>query len=74
MKKSEKILFAAFKVIYIISVIAFAYTYFSELLSSTATFSSLSAFDWIAMAAMTFSISYITSKERRAKKLISDNN
>ncbi len=74
MKKSEKILFAAFKVIYIISVVAFAVTYFSELFSSTATYSSISAFDWLALAVMTFAFAYIEEKEHCLKKFLSENN
>lgn len=68
MKKSEIIVFAIFKVIYVMSVIAAIYNYIMDFVNPTATYCSLSSNDWISLIAMTGVLALILKKEREAKQ------
>ena len=74
MKKSEKVLFALYKTVYIITMIATAVTYILELVNPTTTYSSITASDWSTLCIMSCVFVLITETERKAKKaMIADN-
>ncbi len=74
MKKSEKVLFAFYKTVYIITMIATAVTYILELVNPTTTYSSITASDWFTLCIMSCVFVFITETERKAKAaMIADN-
>ena len=74
MKKSEKVLFALYKTVYIITMIATAVTYILELVNPTTTYSSITASDWSTLCIMSCVFVFITETERKAKAaMIADN-
>ena len=70
MKKSQRIGNAIFKMGYVITAVSVMVRYISELLSPTATYSSISAFEWLALGAMTIAFADILIKENNAKKAL----
>ena len=67
MKKSEKVLFAFYKTVYIITMIATAVTYILELINPTVTYSSITSSDWSTLCIMSCVFVFITETERKAK-------
>ena len=70
MKKSQRIGNAIFKMGYIITAVSVMVRYISEILSPTATYSSISGFEWLALGAMTMVFADILIKEKNAKKAL----
>ena len=68
MKKSEKVLFAIYKVLYVITIAAMIFVYFRAVFDKTGTYSSLSANDFFIGGLMSFVMVLIAEKESRAKK------
>ena len=73
MKKSEKVFFAAFKVIYIISLITVVVTYISDIFDPTAVYCRVTANDWISVTLMTIAIGFIADREKQFKSQLSEN-
>ena len=67
MKKSQRIGNAIFKMGYVITAVSVMVRYISEILSPTATFSSISGFEWLALGAMTMVFVDILIKEKKVK-------
>lgn len=74
MKKSEKVAFALYKTVYIITMIATAVTYILELINPTVTCSSITASDWSTLCVMSFAFVLITKIERNAKAQLTEKN
>ena len=72
MKKSQRIGNAIFKMGYVITAVSVIVRYISEILSPTATYSSISAFEWLAIGAMTMVFADILIKEKKAKNTYVD--
>ena len=72
MKKSQRIGNAIFKMGYVITAVSVMVRYISELLSPTATYSSISGFEWLALGAMTIVFADILFEEKKAKNACSD--
>ena len=70
MKKSQRIGNAIFKMGYVITAVSVIVRYISELLSPTATYSSISSFEWLALGAMTMVFADILIKEKKAKNAL----
>ena len=70
MKKSQRIRNAIFKMGYAITVVSVIVRYISEIVSPTATFSSISGFEWLALGAMTMVFADILIKEKKAKNAL----
>ena len=70
MKKSQRIGNAIFKMGYVITAVSVMVRYISEILSPTATYSSISGFEWLALGAMTMVFADILIKEKNAKKAL----
>lgn len=71
-KKLERIAFAVFKFVYIITAIAVAITYISELLSPTATYCSITSNDWFTLAFMSVVFCIVTEREKKYKAQIAE--
>ena len=69
MKKSQRIGNAIFKMGYVITAVSVMVRYISEILSPTATYSSISGFEWLALGAMTMIMQIFLSKKRRQRTL-----
>lgn len=69
MKKSERIVYTIFKVVYAISMIAAVVTYVSDLISPTATFCRVTSSDWLTLGIMSCVFVLITESEKKAKAL-----
>ena len=69
MKKSEKVLFTVFKVIYVLTTAAIVTTYLSELFSPTAVNCSITSNDWLTLGCMSCVFVMITECEKKAKAL-----
>ena len=67
MKKSQRIRNAIFKMGYAITVVSVIVRYISEIVSPTATFSSISGVEWLALGAMTMVFADILIKEKKVK-------
>ena len=67
MKKSQRIGNAIFKMGYAITAVSVMVRYISEILSPTATYSSISGFEWLALGAMTIAFADILIKEKKVK-------
>ena len=74
MKKSEKVAFALYKTVYIITMIATAVTYILELINPTVTCSSITSSDWSTLCVMSFAFVLITKIERNAKAQLTEKN
>ena len=74
MKKSVKVLFLAYKVIYILCTIAVLATYISELLNPAAAYGVISGDDWFILGFMSCDYAFITEKEKNAEIQIAENN
>ena len=72
MKKSQRIGNAIFKMGYVITAVSVMVRYISEILSPTATYSSISGFEWLALGAMTIAFADILFEEKKAKNACSD--
>ena len=72
MKKSQRIGNAIFKMGYVITAVSVMVRYISEILSPTATYSSISGFEWFALGAMTMIFADILIKEKKAKNTCVD--
>ena len=72
MKKSQRIGNAIFKMGYVITAVSVMVRYISEILSPTATFSSISVFEWLALGSMTVVFADILIKEKKAKNTYVD--
>ena len=72
MKKSQRIGNAIFKMGYVITAVSVMVRYISEILSPTATYSSISVFEWLALGAMTMVFADILIKEKKAKNTCVD--
>ena len=72
MKKSQRIGNAIFKMGYVITAVSVIVRYISEILSPTATYSSISGFEWLALGAMTMVFADILIKEKKAKNTYVD--
>ena len=70
MKKSQRIRNAIFKMGYAITAVSVIVRYISEIISPTATYSSISSFEWLALGAMTIAFADILIKEKNAKKAL----
>ena len=70
MKKSQRIGNAIFKMGYVITAVSVIVRYISELLSPTATYSSISSFEWLALGAMTIAFADILIEEKKAKNAL----
>ncbi|WP_044973578.1 hypothetical protein [Ruminococcus sp. HUN007] len=70
MKKSQRIGNAIFKMGYVITAVSVMVRYISEILSPTATYSSISSFEWLALGAMTMVFADILIKEKKAKNAL----
>jgi hypothetical protein len=68
MKKSEKVLFAIYKVIYVITMAAMIFVYFRAVFDKTGTYSSLSSNDFFVGGLMSVVMVLIAEKESVAKK------
>ena len=69
MKKSEKVLYTVFKVIYVLTTAAIVTTYLSELLSPTTVNCSISSNDWLTLGCMSCVCVLIAERERKEKAL-----
>ena len=67
MKKSQRIRNAIFKMGYVITAVSVMVRYISEIVSPTATYSSISSFEWLALGAMTIAFADILIKEKKVK-------
>ena len=74
MKKSTKVLFNAYKVIFALTAIAFIVTYVHGLISPTATNAVISGNDWFTLGYMSVVYLLIAEKEKNAKIQIAENN
>ena len=74
MKKSTKVLFNAYKVIFALTAIALIVTYVRGLISPTATNAVISGNDWFTLGYMSVVYMLITEKEKNAKLLNTENN
>ena len=72
MKKSQRIGNAIFKMGYVITAVSVMVRYISEILSPTATYSSISGFEWLALGSMTIVFADILIEEKKAKNAYSD--
>ena len=72
MKKSQRIRNAIFKMGYAITAVSVIVRYISEILSPTATYSSISGFEWLALGSMTIVFADILFEEKKAKNTCSD--
>ena len=70
MKKSQRIANTIFKVGYLSAAVSILVRYISEIVSPTATYSSISSFEWLALGAMTIAFADILIKEKNAKKAL----
>lgn len=68
MKKSEKVLFAIYKVLYVITIAAMIFVYFRAVFDKTGTYSSLSSNDFFVGGLMSVVMVLIAEKESMAKK------
>ncbi len=67
MKKSQRIRNAIFMMGYAITAVSIIVRYTSEIVSPTATYSSISSFEWLALGAMTIAFADILIKEKKVK-------
>ncbi len=74
MKKSTKVLFNAYKVIFVLTAIAMVVTYVRGLISPTATNAVISGNDWFTLGYMSVVYMLITEKEKNAKLRNAENN
>lgn len=74
MKKSTKVLFNAYKVIFALTAIALIVTYVRGLISPTATNVVISGNDWFTLGYMSVVYMLISEKEKNAKLLNTENN
>ena len=72
MKKSQRIGNAIFKMGYVITAVSVMVRYISEILSPTATYSSISGFEWLALGSMTIVFADILIEEKKAKNTCAD--
>ena len=72
MKKSQRIGNTIFKMGYVITAVSVMVRYISEILSPTATYSSISGFEWLALGAMTIVFADILIEEKKAKNACND--
>ena len=73
MKKSVKVLFTAYKVIFAITAIALIVTYNRGLISPTVTNAIVTGNDWFTLGYMSVVYALITEKEKNAKLQIAEN-
>lgn len=74
MKKSTKVLFNAYKVIFALTAIAMVVTYVRGLVSPTAANAVISGNDWFTLGYMSVVYMLISEKEKNAKLLNTENN
>ena len=74
MKKSTKVLFNAYKVIFVLTAIALIVTYVRGLISPTAINAVISGNDWLTLGYMSVVYMLISEKEKNAKLLNVENN
>ena len=74
MKKSTKVLFNAYKVIFALTAIALIVTYVRGLISPTETNAVISGNDWFTLGYMSVVYALITEKEKNAKLQNAENN
>ena len=67
MKKSQRIRNVIVKMGYAITAVSVIVRYISEIVSPTATYSSISSFEWLALGAMTIAFADILIKEKKVK-------
>ena len=72
MKKSVKVLFTAYKVIFAITAIAITVTYIHGLISPTATNAVITGNDWFTLGYMSVVYALIAEKEKNAKLQITE--
>ena len=73
MKKSTKVLFNAYKVIFVLTAIALIVTYVRGLISPTATNAVVTGNDWFTLGYMSVVYALISEKEKNAKLQIAEN-
>jgi len=74
MKKSTKVLFAIYKVIYAVSMVAAIGTYVADLINPAATFSRITSNDWFTLTIMSCAMALVCEAEKKAKAaMITDN-
>ncbi|HQM02542.1 MAG TPA: hypothetical protein PLH98_18670 [Ruminococcus flavefaciens] len=74
MKKSTKVLFNVYKVIFVLTAIALIVTYVRGLISPTASNAVISGNDWFTLGYMSVVYMLITEKEKNAKLRNAENN
>ena len=74
MKKSTKVLFNAYKVIFVLTAIAMVVTYVQGFISPTATNAVISGNDWLTLGYMSVVYMLISEKEKNAKLRNAENN
>ena len=74
MKKSTKVLFNAYKVIFALTTIALVVTYVRGFISPTATNAVITGNDWFTLGYMSVVYALITEKEKNAELLRAENN
>ena len=72
MKKSVKVLFTAYKVIFAITAIALVVTYIRGLISPTTTNAIVTGNDWFTLGYMSVVCALIAEKEKNAKFQITE--
>lgn len=73
MKKSVKVLFTAYKVIFAITAIALVETYIRGMISPIASNAVVTGNDWFTFGYMSVVYALITEKEKNAKLQIAEN-
>ena len=74
MKKSTKVLFAIYKVIYAVSMVAAIGTYVADFLDPAATFCRITSTDWFTLTMMSCAMVLVLEAEKKAKAaMIADN-
>jgi len=74
MKKSTKVLFNVYKVIFVLTAIALIVTYVRGLISPTETNAVISGNDWFTLGYMSVVYMLISEKEKNAKLRNAENN
>ena len=72
MKKSVKVLFTAYKVIFVITAIALTITYIHGFISPTTTKAVITGNDWFTLGYMSLVYALIAEKEKNAKLRIAE--
>lgn len=70
MKKSTKVLFAIYKVIYAVSMVAAIGTYVADFLDPAATFCRVTSTDWFTLAIMSCAMVIVCEADKKAKTAV----